>query len=56
LDSGDTFFFIEKRHPAEEMGEEEIAMLFQTLAVNRRVSASTQTVALSACLFLIETC
>ena len=40
-----------KRHP-EEMGEEEINRFLEDLAVNRRVSASTQNQALAAILFL----
>ena len=43
--------FHRKHHPSE-MGEEEIRQFISDLAVNRRVSASTQTVALSALLFL----
>jgi len=43
--------FHRKRHPAE-MGEEEIRQFISDLAVNHRISASTQTVALSALLFL----
>jgi integron integrase len=43
--------FHRKRHPSE-MGEEEIRQFISDLAVNRRISASTQTVALSALLFL----
>jgi integron integrase len=44
-------FFHNKRHPAE-MGEDEIRAFLADLAVNRNVAASTQTVALSALLFL----
>jgi integrase len=43
--------FHNKRHPIE-MAETEIRQFISHLAVNRRVSASTQTVALSALLFL----
>src|SRR5207302_2738393 len=43
--------FHRKRHPSE-MGEDEIRQFISDLAVNRRISASTQTVALSALLFL----
>ncbi|MGH9971743.1 MAG: phage integrase N-terminal SAM-like domain-containing protein, partial [Pyrinomonadaceae bacterium] len=43
--------FNNKRHPAE-MGEPEIRDFLSDLAVKRRVAASTQTVALSAILFL----
>jgi len=50
IGSGDTFFFIEAS--SSENGEEEIRQFISDLAVNRRVSASTQTVALSALLFL----
>jgi hypothetical protein len=44
--------FHNKRHPAE-MGESEIRQFISDLAVNAKISASTQTVALSALLFLI---
>src|SRR5947209_8598392 len=44
-------FFHRKRHPAE-MSEPEIRDFLSDLAVNGRVSASTQTVALGALLFL----
>jgi integron integrase len=44
-------FFHNKRHPAE-MSEPEIRAFISDLASNRQVSASTQTVALSALLFL----
>jgi site-specific recombinase XerD len=44
-------FFHQKRHPAE-MSEEEIRAFISHLAVERRFAASTQTVALSALLFL----
>jgi integron integrase len=44
-------FFHNKRHPAE-MGEAEIRAFVSDLASKKRVSASTQTVALSALLFL----
>ena len=40
-----------KRHP-DEMGEKEISQFLTDLAVNRKVSASTQNQALSALLFL----
>ena len=40
-----------KRHP-QEMGEQEIREFISDLAVNAKISASTQTVALSALLFL----
>lgn len=43
--------FHHKRHPAE-MGESEIRQFLSHLAVRLHVSASTQTVALSALLFL----
>ncbi len=43
--------FHQKRHP-KEMGENEIRQYLAHLAVDRHVSASTQTVALSAILFL----
>jgi integron integrase len=43
--------FHSKRHP-KEMGEDEIRQFISHLAVNTRISASTQTVALSALLFL----
>jgi integron integrase len=42
-----------KRHPSN-MGEEEIAAFLSYLAVNRRVSASTQNQALCALLFLYQ--
>ena len=52
-------FFHDKRHPAEmrivhsfRMGEPEINQFLTHLAVNKRVSASTQNQALSALLFL----
>ena len=44
-------FFHQKRHPAE-MAESEIRQFLSHLAVRLNVSASTQTVALSALLFL----
>ena len=44
-------FFHQKRHPAE-MAESEIRQFLSDLAVRLNVSASTQTVALSALLFL----
>jgi len=44
-------FFHNKRHP-KEMAEDEIRQFLAHLAVNLHVSASTQTVALSALLFL----
>lgn len=43
--------FHQKRHP-QEMGEQEIRAYISHLAVNAKISASTQTVALSALLFL----
>src|SRR6267143_3029703 len=43
--------FHHKRHP-QEMGEQEIRQFISDLAVNAKISASTQTVALSALLFL----
>lgn len=43
--------FHQKRHPAD-MGEREIRLFLTHLAVNGKVTASTQTVALSALLFL----
>jgi hypothetical protein len=43
--------FHRKRHPAE-MGEAEINAFLTYLAVERRISASTQTQALSALLYL----
>jgi len=43
--------FHHKRHP-QEMGEQEIREFISDLAVNGKISASTQTVALSALLFL----
>ncbi len=43
--------FHHKRHP-QEMGEQEIREFISDLAVNAKISASTQTVALSALLFL----
>ena len=45
--------FHKKRHPLE-MGEQEIAAFLSHLAVNRRVSASTQNQALCALLFLYQ--
>ena len=42
-----------KRHPSE-MGEPEINQFLTDLAVNKRVSASTQNQALSALLFLYQ--
>src|SRR4030088_1732347 len=44
-------FFHNKRHPAE-MGEAEIRAFVSDLASRKSVAASTQTVALSALLFL----
>lgn len=44
-------FFHGKRHPAE-MREKEVAQFLSALAVDRKVSASTQNQALSALLFL----
>ncbi len=46
-------FFHNKRHPAE-MGKPEIEAFLTSLAVDRQVSASTQTQALSALLFLYK--
>ena len=46
-------FFHGKRHPAE-MGKPEIEAFLTSLAVDRQVSASTQTQALSALLFLYK--
>jgi site-specific recombinase XerD len=46
-------FFHGKRHPAE-MGEPEIDQFLTDLAVNKKVSASTQNQALSALLFLYQ--
>ena len=43
--------FHNKKHP-KEMAETEIREFISDLAVNARISASTQTVALSALLFL----
>ncbi|MGH2627557.1 MAG: phage integrase N-terminal SAM-like domain-containing protein, partial [Anaerolineales bacterium] len=43
--------FHRKRHPAE-MGQAEVTRFLSALAVDRRVSASTQNQALSALLFL----
>jgi site-specific recombinase XerD len=43
--------FHHKRHPGD-MGEDEIRQFISYLAVDARISASTQTVALSALLFL----
>jgi integron integrase len=45
------FFFHAKRHPAE-MGAPEVTRFLSSLAVDRRVAASTQNQALSALLFL----
>ena len=47
------FFFNAKRHPAE-MGEPEVTRFLSFLAVDGRVSASTQNQALSALLFLYK--
>src|SRR5689334_1511209 len=44
-------FFHQKKHP-REMGETEIRAFISHLAVDRSITASTQTVALSALLFL----
>jgi len=44
-------FFHNKKHPGE-MGEDEIRSFISDLASKKSVSASTQTVALSALLFL----
>src|SRR3989442_10010303 len=46
-------FFHNKRHPIE-MGEAEINKFLTDLAVNKKVSASTQNQALSAILFLYQ--
>lgn len=46
-------YFHDKRHP-QEMGEAEIAAFLSHLAVERRVSASTQNQALNALLFLYK--
>ena len=46
-------YFHGKRHP-EDMGEEEISSFLTHLAVDRKVSASTQNQALSALLFLYK--
>jgi integron integrase len=46
-------FFHKKRHP-REMAEREVAAFLTHLAVNRRVSASTQNQALNAILFLYK--
>jgi site-specific recombinase XerD len=43
--------FHHKRHP-EEMGESEVSQFLAHLAVNQKVTASTQNQALSALLFL----
>ena len=45
--------FNNKRHPAE-MGELEVTSFLSHLAVNRRVSASTQNQAMAAILFLYK--
>ena len=45
--------FHNKRHPGE-MGEDEISAFLNDLAINRKVSASTQNQALSALLFLYQ--
>lgn len=47
----DFILFHDKRHP-KEMGSSEIRAYLSHLAVDRHVAASTQTVALSALLFL----
>ena len=44
-------FFYDKRHP-RELRESEVAQFLNHLAVNRQVSASTQTQALNALVFL----
>lgn len=49
----DTFIFHGKRHPSE-MGKRELETFLTSLAVQRNVSASTQTQALSALLFLYK--
>lgn len=46
-------YFQGKRHP-EDIGEEEISSFLTHLAVDRKVSASTQNQALSALLFLYK--
>jgi integron integrase len=46
-------FFYDKRHP-EEMGEPEISAFVSHLATRKRVSASTQSQALAALLFLYQ--
>ena len=46
-------YFHNKRHP-EDMGEQEISLFLSYLAVERKVSASTQNQALSALLFLYK--
>ena len=47
----DYILFHDKRHP-KEMGVDEIRAYLSHLAIERKVAASTQTVALSALLFL----
>jgi site-specific recombinase XerD len=47
-------FFHDKRHPAE-MGGPEVARFLTSLAVDRKVAASTQNQALNALLFLYRT-
>ena len=47
--------FHNKRHP-QEMGKLELESFLTSLAVERNVSASTQTQALSALLFYIKRC
>jgi site-specific recombinase XerD len=46
--------FHNKRHP-ETMGEPEVSAFLSHLAVNRKISASTQNQALSAIMFCIRT-
>jgi hypothetical protein len=45
--------FHEKRHP-KEMGKEEIEVFLRHLAVNRKVSPSTQNAALASILYLYK--
>ena len=46
-------FYHNKRHP-QEMGEKEVESFLSHLAMNRRVSASTQNQALNALVFLYK--
>jgi len=48
-------FFHRKRHP-NEMGEQEVTQFLSSLATDRNLSASSQNQALSALLFLYQTC